>query len=235
MDSPWLKWILGIAGLILLGAGAVRAVAGGGQSGIVILVIAGAVLVLSPFVIDRLESVSAGTATIELRFTQKVAGLGAPKAATVLQRTGLSALAESYAFVHQELPDSRYHDARVFLQDVLVERSAAIAQAERLDAREVRTLFREGSVVMRVLAIGLMTGDPALADGATVASAIAEFRSKNEQYHALRLAVRCWPLLTGTDRQAIHLAVDQAISAGLIRPGSDRRPLADEVRSLGVT
>lgn len=235
MDRPWVKWILGLAGLILLGAGTVRALAAGGQSGIVILVVAGAVLVLSPFVIDRLESISAGTATIEVRFTRTVADLGAPKVARILQRTGISALAESYTFVHQELPDTRYHDARVFLQDLLVERSAAIAEAEKLDAREVRTLFMEGSVVMRVLVIGLMTGDTGLANGATVASAIREFRSKNEQYHALRLADRCWQLLTTTDRQAIHIAVEQAISGGVIPPGSDRRPLADTVLARPVT
>jgi uncharacterized protein (DUF1810 family) len=235
MNSPWVKWVLGVAGLILLGAGAVRAVAAGGQSGIVILVITGAVLVLSPLVIDRLESISAGTSHIEFRFTRMITDVGAPKVAAVLQRTGISALAESYSFVHQELPDSRYHDARMFLQDLLVERSAAIAQAEKLDAREVRTLFKEGSVVMRVLAIGLMTGDTALADGATISSAIGEFRSKNEQYHALRLAEWCWPSLAKTYRQAIHIAVDHAISSGVIPAGSTRRPLADTVLSLPIT
>lgn len=57
------KWIVGGVGLALLAVGAVRAVAAGGQSGIVIVIIAGALLIVSPFVIDRLESVS-GSSTM---------------------------------------------------------------------------------------------------------------------------------------------------------------------------
>jgi hypothetical protein len=234
VSRQWVRWIPGVVGLALLGAGAARAVAAGGQSGIIALVVAGAVLILSPFVIDRLESISAGAASIEFRFTQQVIDLGAPRVAEVLQRTALSSFAESYAFVHLELPDDRYHDARVYLQDLLVERSAGIAQSEKLDAREVRALFKDGSVVMRVLALGLMTGDPTLADGSTIAAAIGEFRSKNEQYHALRLAEKCWPWLPKIDRQTIHVVVDQAISTGVITPGSDRRPLAATVLALPV-
>src|SRR5205814_1346910 len=93
-----MKWILGAVGFVLLAAGAARAVATGGQSGIVIVITAGALLAISPFVIDRLESVSAGTASVEVRFTQKVIDLGAPKAAKILQRTALAELAESYSF-----------------------------------------------------------------------------------------------------------------------------------------
>lgn len=67
--DTWVKWILGGVGLALLAAGAVRAVAVGGQSGIVIAIIVRAPLIISPFVIDRLESVSAGTTSVEVRFT----------------------------------------------------------------------------------------------------------------------------------------------------------------------
>lgn len=229
-----MKWILGAAGLALLGAGTVRAVESGGQSGIVIMVIAGAVLIVSPFVVDRLESVSAGSASVEVRFTRQVIDLGAPKAAKALHGTAVSVLVESYSFIHTELPHGQFSDAKAYLQDLLVQRAAAIAQTEKLQAREVRTLLQEGPAVIRVLAIGLMIGDVSLADGPSIASAIGDFRSRNEQYHALRLAGLCWPRLPRQDRQSVRDAVSKAIDNGSIAADSDRAPLAEDVLALPV-
>lgn len=229
-----MKWLLGALGLTLLAAGTVRAILAGSQPGIITLVVAGGVLVLSPFVIDRLESVSAGTGTVEVRFSQQVIELGAPKTGRVLAQTGLAALADLYAFAHQELPADRFPEARVYLQDLLVDRSAATARAQKLDAREVRTLLREGSPVMRVLAIGLMIGDTSLTDGASVAAAITDSQSANEQYQGLSLARQCWPRLPKTDRQVVRAAVENAVEEGMIPPGTDRRPLADALLSLSA-
>jgi len=229
-----MKWILGAGGLVLLVAGTVRAVMVGSQPGIAILIISGGVLALSPFLIDRLESVSAGSTSVEVRFTQQVTSLGAPKAADVLGHTTLPALIDSYSFVHQELPYDRFRDARVYLQDMLVERAAAVAQNQKLDSREIRTLFAEGSTVQRVLAIGLMTGDLSLADGASITAAIAKPDSGNEQYHGLRLAQRCWPRLNHTSRLMIRSAIEDAIASGAILADSDRRMLAEEVLALPV-
>jgi hypothetical protein len=90
----------------------------------------------------------------------------APKAAQILQRTNLASFAESYAFIHQELDVLEYRDVEVHLQELLVERSAGIARREKFDASEVRTLFKNGSPMLRALALGLMEGDSCLADGA---------------------------------------------------------------------
>jgi hypothetical protein len=226
-----MRWVLGAVGLAILVTGVVRATVTGGQPGIAILVIVGGVLILSPFVIDRLESVSAGD-TIAVRFTQKVAEAGAPHVAKVLQQTNLGTLADSYAFVHQELLGEEFRNARVYLQDLLVERSAAIAATQKLDTREVRKLLRDGSAIMRVLAIGMMTGDTSLADRRSITSAITDFQSPNEQYHALRVAKNCWPRLSKPDRQHIHDAVKNEISSGAIPPGSERNPLAELILSL---
>jgi hypothetical protein len=76
-----------------------------------------------------------------------------------------------------------------------------------------------------------MKGDRSLADSSTIISAIGDSRSKNEQYHGLKLAEQCWYSLSKTDQQAIHLA----ISNSGIPPGSDRRPLADAVLALPVS
>jgi hypothetical protein len=81
-----------------------------------------------------------------------------PKAARILDRSDLANFAESYAFIHEELHDPRYREARVHLQDLLVERAAALARREKFDASEVRTLFKNGSPMIRVLSLGLMRG-----------------------------------------------------------------------------
>ncbi len=78
-NDAGMKWLLGLAGLIMLGVGTALAVMAGGATVIIILVIAGGVLALSPFLIDRLESVSAEGTSVEVRFTREVVELGAPK------------------------------------------------------------------------------------------------------------------------------------------------------------
>lgn len=83
-----------------------------------------------------------------------------------------------------------------------------------------------------MLAIGLMKGDPSLADGPSLAAAIGDYQSKNEQYQALLLAERCWLRLPRLDRQTVRAVVADAVSTGAIPPGSDRRPLAETILGL---
>jgi hypothetical protein len=61
--------------------------------------------------------------------------------------------------------------------------------------------------MIRVLTLGLMRGDPSLADSATIISAIADFRSGNEQHNGLQLALLCWPKLLKSERHVIQAAV----------------------------
>lgn len=81
------------------------------------------------------------------------------------------------------------------MEELLIARAAAIARKDKFDATEVRAMFARGTLGMRVLALGLMEGDPALADGPPVQEAIADPRSANEQYHGMELARKCWARL----------------------------------------
>ncbi|HEY0537889.1 MAG TPA: hypothetical protein VGD53_05955 [Actinoallomurus sp.] len=92
----------------------------------------------------------------------------AGKTAVILERTDLAGFADSYALIHDELSDEKHKAAKVHLLDLLLERSASIAWREKFDAMEVRKLFREGTPMMWVLTLGLMAGDPSLADGSTI-------------------------------------------------------------------
>ena len=95
--------------------------------------------------------------------------------------------------------------------------------------RMVRAMFARGSLATRVLALGLMKGDPALADGPAVLAAIADPRSANEQYHGMELAKACWPRLPGSYRSLIQAAVQADARIGA---STGRRALADEILAL---
>jgi len=226
------RLLLGAIGLGLLVVGAVKAVSASGNAGGIVLVVAGALLLISPFIIGRIERLSVSPSGLELQLSREISELGAPKTAQVLERAELAKFAESYAFIHEELRGPEYHHARVHLQDLLVERAAAISRREKMNATEVRALFKNGSPMMRVLALGLMQGDPSLADGATILSAIADSRSANEQFQGLRLALLCWHNLARSDRHAIRSAIKDT---PYIQPGTDRQPLADQLLALPVS
>jgi hypothetical protein len=224
--------LLGVVGLALLAAAAARVIYTSSGAGIVTLLVIGTVLLISPFVISRVERLSMNTGRFGTQLTREMAEMGAPNAARILEHTDLGRFAESYACVHPELEDARYEGARGHLQDLLVQRSAALARQEKFEPAEVRTIFTNASPATRALAMGLMKGDPSLADGATILAAIADPRSPGEQAQGLELAKLCWPQLSKSYRSAIQSVIaDNAPGT----PDSDRRRLAAEVRALPVT
>ena len=125
------RLLIGAIGLGLLVVGAVKAVSASGDAGGIVLVVAGALLLVSPFIISRVERLSVTTSGLELQLSREISELGAPKTAQVLERTELAKFAESYAFIHEELREPEYRAARVHLQDLLVERAAAISRRRR--------------------------------------------------------------------------------------------------------
>ena len=103
-----------------------------------------------------------------------------------------------------------------------------MARREKFEAREVRRLFSNGSLLVRVLVLGLMQGDVSLADAGTIISAIEDSRSRNEQYQGLILAETCWPRFSVPDKQDIHAVIRKAD----IDRESDRWRLAQRVLAL---
>jgi hypothetical protein len=224
--------LLGVVGLALLAAAAARVIYTSSGAGIVTLLVIGAVLLVSPFVIARLERLSINSSGFGLQLTRELADAGAPNTARILEHADLGRFAEAYAVVHAELKDLRYEGARSHLQDLLIQRSATLARQEKFDPAEVRTMFTNASPAARALAMGLMKGDPSLADGATILAAIADPRSPSEQSQGLELAKLCWPQLSKSYRSAIQSVIaDNAAGDS----DSDRRRMAAEVRALPVT
>lgn len=98
------------------------------------------------------------------------------------------------------------------------------------DATEVNTLFRNAAPITRVLALGLMEGDPTLVDVATRSAAIGRSATRNEQYHALVLTKRCWQRFTAVEQAMIHASIDHAD----LSPTSRRYEMATKIRNLSV-
>jgi hypothetical protein len=226
----WPTLLLVLIGLALVGIGVERVLATASGAGLVTIVVIGAVLLVTPFVLNRVDRLGAPGG--RLQFTRDMAGLGAPRAAQILEQTDVARFAEAYSLVYQELDEDRYRDAKVHLQDLLVERAAAVARKEKFDAAEVRALAAHASPAMRVLALGLMKGDSELADGGTVLAAIADPRSVNEQYQGLELAKLCWPQLSASYRSAIRSVIEANPDA---MAGPIQRPLAQEILTLPVS
>jgi hypothetical protein len=224
--------LLGVVGLALLAAAAGRVIYTSSGAGIVTLLVIGALLLISSFVIARMERLRMNSGGFALQLTREMAEAGAPNAARILEHADLGRFAASYAVVYPELEDERYESARAHLQDLLIQRSAALAHKEKFEPAEVRTIFANGSPAARAVALGLMKGDPSLADGATILAAIADPRSPNEQYQGLELAKLGWAQLSKSYRSAIQSVIaDNAAGEA----DSDRRRMAAEVRALPVT
>jgi hypothetical protein len=73
--------LLGVVGLALLAAAAARVIYTSSGAGIITLLVIGAVLLISPFVISRAERLSVNARGLELPLTRELAGAGAPDAA----------------------------------------------------------------------------------------------------------------------------------------------------------
>jgi hypothetical protein len=225
VKAAW-PWLVAIVGLGLVVVATVDLTADDGGAAPVALLVAGALLLLAPLLVPRLEELTVGGSGIKLTLTHEIAHQGAPRTAGMVERSGLAAAVETYATAYDELSDPTYERARIHLQDRIVARAAATARRHKFDGGEVRTMFMRGSPTVRVLALGLMEGDPSLADVDTIESAIASSLSGNEQYHGLQLAQLVWPRLSDDDRQRLIQVIDED---RLIYRDNDRARLAHEI------
>jgi hypothetical protein len=224
--------VLALGGVVLLATATVDLVRGSGDGAVIALAFVGLALALGPVVFPRVHRFSIGADGFSFELSREIAEqLHAPGTARLLDRqgAGLAEAAYAYAAAHTVLRGDGYDNARVRLQDHFVDASAASALVQSYDGDELRRLFQEGPPVVRVLVLGLMRGDPSLADAATIGSAITESRSANEQYHGLRLAEVVGPRLSPEERRRLARVIEAEPS---IHPGSDRSRLRAQVLTL---
>jgi hypothetical protein len=206
------KLLIGAAGLALLAIGAGKFAATAGDNGAIAVVIAGAVLLITPLILDRVQRVSVSATRMDLWLVSQVSDKGAPRTAEILQRTMLGSFAESYALVHDELRGPQYRSARIHLQDLLVENAGRIARQEKFQPVEVQALFANGSLVIRAAA-----GETALAQ------AVPSRQEGDMRGHqAGRLPAGDRPVPTGT--RGPHRRRKPAWAAACRPAAADRRP-----------
>lgn len=203
-------WLVALGGAALVAVAADEIVGGEGDGGASWLLLAGGILAVGPIVFDRLTRHSVEPAGLRFDLSLEIESLGARDTAVRVDRWGggLAEAAHSYASAHTVLAGEDVRDARIRLQDHFVEAAAASALVQQYDAAEVRRLFQDGPPVVRVLVLGLMLGDPSLADVETIVSAVTDSRTANEQYQGLRLAERIGRRLPRDDRRRLRKAIE---------------------------
>lgn len=82
MAKRMARLLLGMIGLGLIAVGATKVSAATVGAGPTVLVLAGASLIISPFVIERVEERSVGSTGFQIRLARKLGALGAPNAAS---------------------------------------------------------------------------------------------------------------------------------------------------------
>jgi hypothetical protein len=221
--------LIGSIGTICLGLGAWKAFFADGGPGLTALLVVGALLLVSSLVLPRLVAIAVSADGFEFRLAEQIAEEGAEATARTIDHTGLAALAEAYGTIRSMMPGEQYRRDRVPIQDLLVERAEALAESESFDAAELRKLFRQTTPIVRVLILGLMKGNTALADFNVIEMAIREKETDNEQYHAMLLAEKCWERLTPGERTAV-----QAVVRGRDVGSGARRTVANRILALPV-
>jgi hypothetical protein len=193
-----------------------------------VAVIAGALLLVTPLIVDKLEALTIGTGGVALRLTSQIAEV-APKSAGILEQNNLTTELETYAYVYSKLSNPAHRDARVELLDGILADVTATARSRKYDPAEVKLLFSEGTPVMRMLALALMEGDPRLLGHEALLSAVRSSRSGNEQYHGLLLAQANWSGLPAALRAELLFALRHD---AYIQHDPDRREIADRIMLL---
>lgn len=216
-----------LAGFALIVSGVVGLFTGADTGALIAILVAGAVLLLLPSIVDRLSSVAVGSVTIDL--VEQVVDAGARQSAQALQKLGLDRQIDTHARIYTELSGDSYQDIRAQLLDRIVAQVAAASAVEKFDKAEVRSIFFKGTPVMRVMALGLMKGDLSLVDADVLFESVSRSLTGNEQNHALDLTLRAWDRLSSPERQALKAAAARSVH---LQQGSARRTLADTLQVL---
>jgi hypothetical protein len=196
---------------------------------LVVWLLLGAFILLIALFWNRVRSFSLGHG--DTKFTADLADIVGHEVAKELASAGITQLASAYAFVHATLgEDEAYRPAKVKLQDTLVDQVRSKSFAVKPNPKDVAELGK-GSPAERVLAVGLMRGDPSLVSIEALRSAITKSQSGNEQYHGLLAAQEGWGRFDDNTRREIIKIVESRPYAG---EDQDRDALAAKILALGA-
>jgi hypothetical protein len=234
------RWATALAGVSLLATGAVAVFVATNTTGTAALIAAGLVLVAIATYGDRIQSFeAAGIRVVLNEVAEKLEAAGAAEAAGDLDTANRLRSEAAQLLEAARSVATRYETIRATmgpgwerterLEELIQQEVRALSGA--VSSREaVRELFRAGKDGYRIVAIGMMSANPALADPETIAEAITTPRSAFELYHALRAAEVLARRPLGRD--AVRDAVDRALKSDKFTEDSDRGRLAHRVLEL---
>jgi hypothetical protein len=232
MNRWWLWAVGGVGAMVLVVAGWKTFFSADPGAALIVLVIMGGLLLISPFLLPRLEALVIGTDGFELRVVREIAQHGAPETARLLDNTEVAEIAGAYGVIHTQLIGGTFYTVRKQVQDHLVARAAAFASQRTFNPDEIKLLFPTASGPVRVLLLGLMQGDPRLVDAATLTAAISVPVTRNEQFQALVLVLMNLRRFTEAERVTVLAAID---GADLGQDDSDRRKIVDRIKALPIS
>ena len=232
-------FFVAFAGIALLATGAVAVFVSDNTTGTAALVAAGLALVVIATFGDRIESLEGAGLKLQLAAASQFAAATEAEAAGDVDKAARlradgRALLETARSIASEYSTIRATEEsgweRTARMDDLVRQASPLAKGASPTA--VRQLFDSGDEGSRVVALGMMATDPALADIDAIQDAIRFSKSAFEQFHALRAAealAHRHPETPGLD--AIRAAVEEALASRRLGKDASRRHVAQQFLS----
>jgi hypothetical protein len=140
-------------------------------------------------------------------------------------RWELESFSEQYEALRKTMPTGAERTRRMTALLLVAHR---LAQTHSWSPADIHTAWASNEDGKRLFALGLMQGDPQLANVEVLVDGIRASRSAFEQYHALRAAEVA--VLRGEDAEAVRSAVQAELSGELRADGIDTRIGADSDR-----
>jgi hypothetical protein len=241
--SPVARVVALVIGTALLVAGTVAVFRTTNSVGSATLVAAGTVIAAFALFGDQLESLEGGGVKIQLRAVasklaqaRRADAAGNAEEASDLRAeaqllfAAIEPIAAQYEEVRQSTPYGRQRTSRM---GELVDQAQEMAKLGFVTPEGVERLFHSGEDGNRIMALGLMRGDPAIANSSIVTSVIRKSRSSFEQWHALVVSLDMISAghATPDDVSAIRDAIEIARGNGSLGSPKDRSRirLADRI------
>jgi hypothetical protein len=185
--------------MALLGTGAVAVFRTTNSIGSATLVAAGTVIAALALFGDQLESLEGGGVKIRLRAVASkleqarladaagdAQGAAELRAQAQLLMAAIEPIAGQYEKVRETTPAGRERTSRM---GGLVDQAQQMAKLGFVNEDAIEQLFGSGQDGNRIMALGLMLGDPTIASADILTKVIRQPRSNFEQWHALRVSL----------------------------------------------
>ena len=234
--KPSVRLLAVILGVPIFGTGVLAVFVTENGTGAAALLGIGAAFVAFGALGDRLERVDVAGMSISIRdmaretlsFARRAEELGDTEAAKRLRALGeqLEELADEYRRLRSSMPAD---DERTAEMDKVVARAGRLTGTDDLDPEAVAEWFRNGRPEARVIALGLMEGNPVLRDFDIALAAIEHGTTPFEIYHGLVLAQMMVETLSRGRREQLRRVVTKILRGRLARRDAPIRKRAEGI------